>query len=138
MLTTVEGGPDDTAQMSMKKGLKVFGAGGYATVKQEMQQLHDRRVMQPVRRKDLSPAQKREALGYLMFLKKKRCGKIKGRGCANGRKQRAYIVSQRRNPPRPPFRRRLCFCLLWSMRGNTGRSQCWMCLGLSCRWIWTN
>ena len=49
MLTTVEGGPDDTAQMSMKKGLKVFGAGGYAAVKQEMQQLHDRRVMQPVR-----------------------------------------------------------------------------------------
>ena len=41
MLTTVEGGPEDTAQMSMKKGLKVFGAGGYAVVKQEMQQLHD-------------------------------------------------------------------------------------------------
>ena len=49
MLTTVEGGPEDTAQMSMKQGLKVFGAGGYAVVKQEMQQLHDRRVMQPVR-----------------------------------------------------------------------------------------
>ena len=99
MLTTVEGGPDDTAQMSMKKGLKVFGAGGYAAVKQEMQQLHDRRVMQPVRRKDLSPAQKREALGYLMFLKKKRCGKIKGRGCADGRKQRAYITKEESTSP---------------------------------------
>ena len=99
MLTTVEGGPEDTAQMSMKKGLKVFGAGGYAAVKQEMQQLHDRRVMQPVRRKDLSPAQKREALGYLMFLKKKRCGKIKGRGCADGRKQRAYITKEESTSP---------------------------------------
>ena len=99
MLTTVEGGPEDTAQMSMKKGLKVFGAGGYATVKQEMQQLHDRRVMQPVRRKDLSPAQKREALGYLMFLKKKQCGKIKGRGCADGRKQRAYITKEESTSP---------------------------------------
>ena len=99
MLTTVEGGPDDTAQMSMKKGLKVFGAGGYAAVKQEMQQLHDRRVMQPVRRKDLSPAQKREALGYLMFLKKKCCGKIKGRGCADGRKQRAYITKEESTSP---------------------------------------
>ena len=99
MLTTVEGGPEDTAQMSMKKGLKVFGAGGYATVKQEMQQLHDQRVMQPVRRKDLSPAQKREALGYLMFLKKKRCGKIKGRGCADGRKQRAYITKEESTSP---------------------------------------
>ena len=99
MLTTVEGGPDDTAQMSMRKGLKVFGAGGYAAVKQEMQQLHDRRVMQPVRRKDLSPAQKKEALGYLMFLKKKRCGKIKGRGCADGRKQRAYITKEESTSP---------------------------------------
>ena len=99
MLTTVEGGPEDTTQMSMKQGLKVFGAGGYTTVKQEMQQLHDRRVMQPVRRKDLLLAQKREALGYLMFLKKKRCGKIKGRGCADGRKQRAYITKEESTSP---------------------------------------
>ena len=49
VLTTVEDTPEDTAQMSMKKGLKVFGAGGYAAVKQEMQQLHDQKVMQPVR-----------------------------------------------------------------------------------------
>ena len=71
MLATVEDAPEDTAQISMKKGLKVFGAGGYTAVKQEMQQLHDRKVMQPMRPKDLSPKQKREALGYLMFLKKK-------------------------------------------------------------------
>ena len=55
--------------------------------------------MQPVRRKDLSPEQKREALGYLMFLKKKRCGKIKGRGCADGRKQRAYITKEQSTSP---------------------------------------
>ena len=29
-----------------------------------------------------------------MFLKRKRCGKIKGRGCADGRKQRAYIQKE--------------------------------------------
>ena len=55
--------------------------------------------MQPVRRKDLSPAQKREALGYLMFLKKKWCGKIKGQGCADGRKQRAYISKEESTSP---------------------------------------
>ena len=27
----------------------MFGEGGYAAVKQEMQQLHDRKVMQPIR-----------------------------------------------------------------------------------------
>jgi hypothetical protein len=36
---------------------------------------------------DLTPQQKNAALAYLMFLKRKRCGKIKGRGCADGRKQ---------------------------------------------------
>ena len=66
------------------KGLKVFSKQGYAAVKKEMQQLHDRKVMQPINRKDLSPSQKRDALGYLMFLKKKQCGTIKGRGCVDG------------------------------------------------------
>ena len=99
MMTTINGGSDETGQMSMKKGLKVFGEPGYAAVKKEMQQLHDRKVMQPVDRKDLSPSQKKEALGYLMFLKKKRCGAIKGRGCADGRKQRAYITKEESTSP---------------------------------------
>ena len=34
--------------------------------------------------KPLTVAQKREALGYLMFLKRKRSRKIKARGCADG------------------------------------------------------
>ena len=99
MLTTVDNIPEETPQMSMKKGLKMFGEGGYAAVKKEMQQLHDRKVMQPVSRKDLSQEQKKEALGYLMFLKKKRCGTIKGWGCANGRKQRAYITKEQSTSP---------------------------------------
>ena len=70
-MTTINGGSEETGQMSMKKGLNVFGEPGYAAVKKEMQQLHDRKVMQPVDRKDLSQSQKKEALGYLMFLKKK-------------------------------------------------------------------
>ena len=99
MLTTTNGGSKETGQMSMKKGLKVFGEPGYAVVKKEMQQLHDRKVMQPIKRKDLSPSQKKEALGYLMFLKKKQCGTIKGRGCADGRKQRAYITKEESTLP---------------------------------------
>ena len=99
VLTTANDVPEETAQMSMKKGLRVFGEEGYAAVKKEMQQLHDRKVMQPINRKDLTPAQKREALGYLMFLKKKQSGTIKGRGCADGRKQRAYITKEESTSP---------------------------------------
>ena len=98
-MTMANEGSEETGQMSMKKGLKVFGEPGYAAVKKEMQQLHDRKVMQPVSRKDLSPSQKKEALGYLMFLKKKRCGTIKGRGCADGRKQRAYVTKEESTSP---------------------------------------
>ena len=98
-MTTTDDAPEETAQMSMKKGLKIFGEQGYAAVKKEMQQLHDRKVMQPINQKDLSPAQKREALGYLMFLKKKWCGAIKGRGCVDGQKQQAYITKEESTSP---------------------------------------
>ena len=98
-MTTTNHIPEETAQMSMKKGLRVFGEEGYATMKKEIQQLHDRKVMQPINHKDLTPAQKREALGYLMFLKKKWSGTIKGRGCADGCKQRAYITKEESTSP---------------------------------------
>ena len=64
---------------------------GVHAVKAELQQLHDLKVMEA---KPLSPSQKREALGYLMFLKRKRSGKVKARGCADGRPQRAYIPQE--------------------------------------------
>ena len=34
-----------------------------------------------------------------MFLKQKRCGKIKGRGYADGRKQRKYLTKDNRSAP---------------------------------------
>ena len=99
VLVTDGDAPKDTPQMSMKRGLRMFGEEGYTAVRKEMQQLHDRKVMQPVKRKDLTPVQKREALGYLMFLKKKRNGTVKGRGCADKRKQRAYITKEDSTSP---------------------------------------
>ena len=99
VMVTDSDAPEDTPQMSMKRGLKMFGEEGYTAVRKEMQQLHDRKVMQPVSRRDLTPAQKRDTLGYLMFLKKKRNGTVKGRGCADGRKQRAYITKEDSTSP---------------------------------------
>jgi hypothetical protein len=79
-----------TSQMSMNKGLKLFGEAGIKAVRSEIAQLHDRKVMKPVHSRELTPKERREALAYLMFLKQKRCGKVKGRGCAYGWKQRRY------------------------------------------------
>jgi hypothetical protein len=51
--------------------------------------------MEPKHAAELSPEQKREALAYLMVvLKQNRCGKIKGRGCADGQKQCAYTARE--------------------------------------------
>ena len=88
-----------TPQMGMKLGVKMFGEPGVAAVKKEVRQLHDREVMKAVMKSNLTKEQIRQALGYLMFLKRKRCGKIKGRGCADGRKQRATIAKEDASSP---------------------------------------
>jgi Reverse transcriptase (RNA-dependent DNA polymerase)/Zinc knuckle len=87
------------SQYSMKAGLKLFGDSGKEAVRKEMQQLHDRGVMKPMHRSQLSRNQRYRALSYLMFLKEKANGTIKGRGCADGRSQRAYITKEESSSP---------------------------------------
>ena len=64
-----------------------------------MKQLHDRNICEPIKEKDLSREQKSKALGYLMFLKQKRCGQIKGRGCADRRKQKVWTTKEEATSP---------------------------------------
>ena len=99
MTTHGEGEVLETPQMSLKAGLRTFGNDGVKAVEKEMRQLHDRGVMIPVQKESLTLEQRKEALAYLMFLKRKRCGKVKGRGCADGRKQRAYISKEEATAP---------------------------------------
>ena len=79
-----------TEQMSAKRGLKHFGTAGADAIMKELKQIVYRKVMEGRNSRELTTAQKKAALKYLMFLKQKRCGKIKGRGCTDGRKQRLY------------------------------------------------
>ena len=76
----------------MAAGPKIFGADGYEAVASEIRDnLHGRSVIDPVRRNKVTQDIRKASLPYLMFLKCKQCGKIKGRGCADGRKQREFI-----------------------------------------------
>jgi hypothetical protein len=75
-------------QYSLNKGLRKFREKGEKTVEKELGQLHMKETFSPVQVKDLSPVQKKGALESLVFLKEKRDGSIKGRACADGRKQR--------------------------------------------------
>ena len=57
------------------------------------------KVMSGVKADKMTREQKRRALKYLMFLKEKRCGRIKGRGCADGRKQRIHKTKEETSSP---------------------------------------
>ena len=86
-------------QYTLKKGLQVFGPPGVEAVYKELQQLHERKVGKPRDASARSPMQKKNALGYLMFLKQKRTGQIKGRGSADGCKQRLHTPKDDASSP---------------------------------------
>ena len=86
-------------QHSVKKGLKLFGKAGEQAILKELQQLHGRSVIKPKHPNKLTKSEKRDALQYLMFLKEKRTGQIKGRGCADGRKQRSFLSKEDTSSP---------------------------------------
>ena len=76
-------------QHNMKKGIKLFGDAGIDAVLKELQQLHDRKALEPVNAKEMTTGEEKQgALQYLMFLKQKRNDVINGRGCANGHSKR--------------------------------------------------
>ena len=85
-----------TEQMLLKKGLKAFGKPGADAVVEELRQLDYMQVIKPKHCADLSTNDRHKALNYLMYLKQKRCGRIKARGCADGRKTKG-LQRKRRN-----------------------------------------
>ena len=53
-----------------------------------------------------------------MFLKMKRCGRIKGLGCADGRKQRVYISKEDSSSPTVTTEGMMLSCILDAMEGR--------------------
>ena len=85
-------------QVSMMKGLILYSDEGATAVREEMKQLHRMGALEPVGR--LSAEDRKRSLTYLMYLKKKSDGRIKGRGCDDGRKQRMHTVKGEATSPR--------------------------------------
>lgn len=86
-------------QYGMNKGLRAFGKPADDAIRTEMVQLHELNVMKPRAPATITRSEKRSALQYLMFLKQKRSGAIKGRGCADGRKQRGEMTKPEASSP---------------------------------------
>ena len=85
--------------MNVREGIKKFGEKGNEALLKELNQLHQQEALLPVSREDMSHEEKRRALRYLMFLKEKRDGSIKARGCADGRSQRDYMTKTETSSP---------------------------------------
>ncbi|VEU43169.1 unnamed protein product, partial [Pseudo-nitzschia multistriata] len=107
-----------TKQYGVKAGLKIFGTLGVEAVLKELRQLHDREVVSPVHIRDLTGEEIKRALPYLMFLKRKRCGTIKGRGCADGRSQREFISKEDSYSPTVSLHALMLSCLIDAIEGR--------------------
>eukprot|EP00957_Ditylum_brightwellii_P140510 10705170-Ditylum_brightwellii.AAC.1 len=105
-------------QYHVFKGLKVFGEEGTNTVLSELKQLHDRMVLDPKEPEKLTSEEKQKSLQYLMFLMKKRCGRIKGQGYADGRKQRSYIPKDDASAPTVAIESLMLSCLIDAKEGS--------------------
>jgi len=105
-------------QYNMKRGIKEFGQDGVEAVTSELKQLHVRKTVKPVIAKELTHKQKRASLQCLMFLKQKKCGRIKGRGCADGRKQRATTNKEDASAPTAATESAMLSCAIDAMEGR--------------------
>ena len=105
-------------QMSMNKGIKAFGKAGIDAVQKELKQLHDRAVMKPTYADEMTKQERRASLQYLMYLKKKRCGTIKGRGCADGRKQRKTTRKEDASSPTVSIESLMISCTIDAHEGR--------------------
>ena len=86
-------------QYRVERGLQEFQEKGTKAVLKELRQIHDMHVITPKHPSEMTKEDIKRALPYLMFLKRKRCGKIKGRGCADGRGQREFISKDEASSP---------------------------------------
>jgi len=72
---------------SPKRGTKAFGLEAIISMMKEMLQMHKKKVFHPVHFAGLSKTQLKKTIRSLMFLKRKRDGRLKARFCADGRGQ---------------------------------------------------
>ncbi|VEU33958.1 unnamed protein product [Pseudo-nitzschia multistriata] len=107
-----------TKQYGMKEGIRRFGEAGVAAVLKELKQLHDRGVVSALDPKHITREMVAQALPYLMFLKRKRDTSIKGRGCADGRRQREYIRKEDAASPTVSLYALVLSCIIDAIEGR--------------------
>ena len=86
--------------MDSGKEWRFFEEDGYeATVRELKDNLVGRGCVNMLGKNEITGEICKKALAYLIFLKQKRTGKVKARGCADGRPQREYISKEDSSSP---------------------------------------
>ena len=88
-----------SAQMNANQGIKRYGDRAIAALIKECGQLDKgafpgKPVVEPIHSGDLTPEEKLQAMSAVAIIKEKRCGKVKGRICADGSRQKRYLQSE--------------------------------------------
>ena len=83
-------------QMLANEGIKRFGQRAIAAMIKELKQLNygamdGKPVVEPIGPDSITAKEREEALEAVNLIKLKRSGDVKGRSCANGKKQRKYV-----------------------------------------------
>eukprot|EP00804_Cyclotella_cryptica_P027764 CCRYP_009202-RA/>CCRYP_009202-RA protein AED:0.72 eAED:0.12 QI:0/-1/0/1/-1/1/1/0/1137 len=107
-----------TDQMGWRKGLKIFHKKGEVAIENELRQIHDMEGFQPKHWHELTKEERARALRYLMYLKEKRDGKLKGRGCADGRPQRVYTPKSETSSPTAALAAMIMTCVIDAHEGR--------------------
>ena len=79
-------------QVGIREGIRKFREEGNDALLKELNQQHERNALLPKKKEDMTYDERKRALRYLIFLKEKRDGMIKVRGCSAGRIQCEYTT----------------------------------------------
>ena len=118
-----------TPQYGFRKGLKLFGDKGYQAAKNELNvNLLRREYIDMLSWSDLTWDIRKQALGYIMFLKRKQSGKMKGRGCDGGRPQQECITKEESSLPTVSLYALMGLCLMDVMDKKINNHQHTLCI----------
>jgi hypothetical protein len=103
---------------SINKGLDSFRQNEIKAVQVELRQLHDQDVIKPVKWDSISENDQNNALPYLIFLKQKRRGQIKGRGCVDDQRQKIYSQKEDFSSPNVMIESVMLTCVIDAFEGR--------------------
>ena len=106
-----------TPLYNFNNGLKIFGVAGHkSAIKELKENLISRKcIIKMLKSSKITRDVQSKALGYLMFLKRKRCSKVNSRGCADNQPQREYITKKKLSLPTIPTNILMVVCIINAM-----------------------